>query len=378
MPKALVLGTSFTAIPIINRLQRRGFSVTTVGRLPNDEGHRISDAQIIEDYSDWRSVMESVKGQTFDAVVPTCNDVSYLSAAYLSQNLGVFFPDKPETVLSLHTKEKFKEVLNRLNIPTASRMTEDNITFPAFIKPSDAFSGRGCSIVRFKDQLEDSIEFAKKNSVSGSYIIENFIEGTLHSISTFICPEGATCDHFLVDEFVSESGFSVVSSIYPSILPPDITSEIIRAQKKIINDQKLTRGLLHSQFLMSKGKMFFVETMRRAPGDMFGEQVILGASIDYWNKYIDGFVEGLDPTARTEIQKIYPVSRNIIGSFEEISIFQGFQLSSNGPISAIDIVFYPLKVSGDRLNALPGSKAGVMFVKYENGTTPIVPTVGLL
>ena len=380
MSDVVVLGTSFTSIPIIKALLKKGFTVTTVGRDRNEPGHLLSKNQIICDYADWKLLLSLLSDVEIKAIIPTCNDVSYLSAAHVASNLQIYYPDTPEIVRIMHTKEKFKALLRDLNVRTPVQYSLDDPEYPLIVKPVDSFSGKGCSVVRDKAKLKEAIEKARIVSRSGEIIAEQFIDGSLHSVSTFILEGGKRHIHFFVDEYTYTGGFSVVSSKIPSNLGRHVRLEVEHFQEKIIDGARLTNGLLHTQFLADENGAHVIETMRRAPGDLFGEQIKLVTNFDYWSAYVDGLFE--KPATKNLYQKhtirvLKSVTRNIVGAQNPVEVMSGVSIIDLGRgIEGIE--YHPLKKSGESLGSLPSDKAGVLFIVYQNGEIFNVPNSSVI
>ncbi len=92
-----------------------------------------------------------------------------------------------------------------------------SLRYPLLVKPSDSFSGRGVTKVFDRTELAAAVADARRNSRSAEVVIEEFIEGSLHSHSAFIKDQEIAFDVF-VDEY--SHGLSVPGQfIEPSLTP---------------------------------------------------------------------------------------------------------------------------------------------------------------
>jgi formate-dependent phosphoribosylglycinamide formyltransferase (GAR transformylase) len=74
--KVLLLGSSFSAAPMLFELKNMGFCVEVCGDITSDPCHQYSDESIKIDYSKKRKLLNFLKEKKIDYVVPTCNDDS--------------------------------------------------------------------------------------------------------------------------------------------------------------------------------------------------------------------------------------------------------------------------------------------------------------
>lgn len=361
MYKALVLGTGFGSLPLIKLLKETGYSVTTMGNRPDDLGHQISDHQLYFDYSDWNKVCTAIAPNEYSVIVPTTNDASYYSASLVAEYAQIYFPDSPAMVDLLHNKAQFKNFLQKTKLCTPQTRTEGSITFPAIVKPADAFSGNGCTVVNDNLTLHSAKEKAIKFSKSAEFLIEDYVEGSLHSISTFITDSGKRLRSFVVDEFTPPGRFYVNASEFPTKLSDSIASKAFDSQAEIIKAAGLTSGLLHSQFIVSEGCIYIIETMRRAPGDLFGEQISISTEFNYWGAYLNGFInESLPSITVAEEKTQFKVRRTILGTQRDITRLRDIEHAALAGSRNI-CKFYPLKKLGESVKAAPAEKIGILF-----------------
>jgi hypothetical protein len=97
MKNVLVIGGSFSAIPILKEIFKIGFSPIVISSDKSEPGHKFAAQSIYCDYSDVDKSIEALKDVHFDYVVPTCNDAAYKLGVAISysrklpgyDNLGV-------------------------------------------------------------------------------------------------------------------------------------------------------------------------------------------------------------------------------------------------------------------------------------------------
>lgn len=362
--RVLLIGSSFSAVPMLRALKLRGAHVTVMGKYGADPCHAYSDCSIYDDYSNRDTLLGICRKNEFDYIVPSCNDYSYLAAAYVAARLGFAGLDDLETTSILHTKDQFRRFCRQIGVPAPrifGELTPDGdmevhgFEGPALVKPVDSFSGRGVQHIERADELPSAARRAFAQSRSRKAVVERFVDGTLHSHTAFIA-SGRVVWHDFVDEFCEIYPYQVDRSIYPSRLSIETRSRAHASVEKIVSALDICDGLLHTQFIASETEFWIVECMRRCPGDLYGHHFKLALDYDYEANYVAGFV-GAEPEGPRDCGVSRHVERRVISTDSEEAFF-GVSLTS----ASANALYVPLKNSGDRLEAAPFDKAGILFL----------------
>lgn len=118
MKKVLLLGSSFSAVPMLLTLKKLGYSVAVCGNLPNDPCHLYADKSFLVDYSSYNDVELIIENERFDFIVPTCNDEGYFVGSRLAEKYGFPGFDSYSNTEAIHIKSRFREVLDSLGLPS--------------------------------------------------------------------------------------------------------------------------------------------------------------------------------------------------------------------------------------------------------------------
>ena len=365
--RALLVGSSFSAAPIFFALKRRGLDVSVCGNIAADPCHQYADSSYYVDYSNYEDFRSLLSREDFDFLIPSCNDVSYMSCARLASERSFPGFDSTELSTTLHTKNRFRAVTAALKIPSPNHveihqdgdLTELKLKPPIIVKPVDSFSGRGMSVVRTLDALPEAIATAKIASRTGAILLEEFIDGTLHSQSAFI-QDGRIFFDFFVDEFCTVYPYQVNCSHHPSALSNAVRDGVRGCIDFLVASLGLTNGLLHTQFIARNNDFWIIETMRRSPGDLYGRLVELSTSADYSDNYIRPFLDlRLSPPDSGTPSKFY--GRHTV-SCSRSAVF--FSLSHSIP--AVQTSITPLKISGEKFRAAPLDKHAIIFAQFSD------------
>ncbi len=373
--KALLVGSSFSAAPIFFALKKRGLHVTVCGSFKGDSCHGYADASIHVDYSDRQSLFEVVKKNTFDFIVPTCNDYSYLSSSWVAERIGYPGFDSHETTEILHTKKLFRARTAAFSLP-APRLLEEHeyssadMSRPYLVKPVDSFSGRGVTKVESSEAMPQAIAKAHAASRSNQIVIEEFVDGTLHSHSAFISNRRIAID-FFVDEFCTMHPYQVNCSNHPSRLGDDIRHGVRAAIEQLAHELNIADGVLHTQFIVNNHDFWIIECMRRCPGDLYGSLIERSTGVNYTDLFIQPFLGECYPDDITQSSELF-YGRHTISSKQPLV---NFSFSPSIPADELEII--PLKGSGERMEPAPFDKLAILLARYPDRATMLATTHNL-
>lgn len=314
--------------------------------------------------------MRLVKSEKFDYIVPTCNDYSYMSCAWFANQLGYLGFDNLDVATIIHTKSEFRRITQQHGIPAplAVRHKLDtpldisNLTYPLLVKPIDSFSGRGVTKVQDISQLDAAVDTALKASRSREIVLEEFVDGSLHSHSAFIQNSKIITD-FFVDEFCTVYPYQVDCSNHPSRLTTALQGLVRATITRLIQQLDLQDGLLHTQFIVKNDNYWIIECMRRCPGDLFGSLIERSTAIPYIDYFVRPFLgEVILPETKKVAHK--PIGRHTISVRKPLS---NYTFSQCIPSTKVHIT--PLKNSGECLKAAPFDKLAILFAEYPDEST---------
>jgi len=365
--RVLLVGSSFSAAPILFALKKYGLKVSVCGKAPNDPCHQYADDSFYVDYSNSDELISILESEKFDFLVPTCNDFSYMSCAKVADKYKLPGFDSFEIAATLHTKDAFRAVTKNLSIPAPQFIEVNNdqpsdytaLRFPLLVKPVDSFSGRGMTKVAEKKDLPKALQDARETSRSGKVVLEEFIEGSLHSHSAFV-QDGRVAMDFFVDEFCTVYPYQVNCSNHPSSLSDQVRSGVRDSINLIASSLGLCDGLIHTQFIASQGNFWIIETMRRCPGDLYGSLINFSTGIDYADFFVRPFIGMRLPESRPQMTPLF-YGRHTI-SVERPLVY--FSFSQTIPAEQVD--FVALKGGGEKLGIAPFDKLGILFAQFKD------------
>lgn len=183
--KLLLLGGLRYLIPVINTAHELGIYVITCDYIPDNIAHNFSDEFHNVSIIDKDAVLELAKKLDIDGIMSFAVDPGVVTAAYVAEKLGLYYCPY-ESVKILQNKALFRQFLkeNSFTVPAAKGFSDDKVpdkdlaqfNFPVIVKPVDSAGSKGVTKVKNKEELENAIQVALANSISGQYIVEDFIE----------------------------------------------------------------------------------------------------------------------------------------------------------------------------------------------------------
>lgn len=184
--RLMLLGGLRYLIPVIEAAHKHGYYVITCDYLPDNVAHRYSDEYCNVSIVDKEAVLAVAKEKKIDGIMSFAVDPGVVTAAYVQEKLGLPQAGPYESVCILQNKDRFRKFLsdNGFNAPKAKGYdnAKDALNdlagyrFPIIVKPVDSAGSKGVTKVDSADGFESAFEYAKKHSISGRVIVEEFIE----------------------------------------------------------------------------------------------------------------------------------------------------------------------------------------------------------
>ena len=294
----LILNGSHSEIPLIKTAKRIGLRVITTGNDPNQIGHRYADKYIKSDFSNKKLILEIAKKNKIDFICPPAHDLGIVTASYVAEKLKLPGYDTLKKTQIVHHKNKFKYFCKKIYLKTPRVFNNEysyNYIKKTFditkliIKPTDMGGGKGISVVKDSNSYQNAITYAKKVSKSKSVVIEEYVEGQLHSLTTYIRNKRVTFYHH-DNELIYNNPFNVHSSFAPGTLSKKHVKYLILELERFSKKLKLVDGILHAQIIANEDNVFIIELTRRCSGDLYPLPVELVNDIPWSNIILKTFM----------------------------------------------------------------------------------------
>ncbi len=361
MAKALLVDTNYSAAPIYNYLTRLGLEVYVIGG--NHEHFLAKSAKnyIDHDYSNIEKAIDYITELGIDFLVPGCNDHSMQVCAQINSEISFYGIDSESVIESINNKEKFRSLATELKLPVPNVLgvNVSHESLPVIVKPVDAYSGHGMTVVRDLAGLKAAISLASGFSGSGQCLVEHYVEGQLFSHSAFI-QNGEIALAFVVEEHGTANPFVVDTSRVVYDFDEAMLQSINMDIGKIINKLGLNSGLIHTQFVVRGDSYWLIEVTRRCPGDQYSMLIELSTGFPYAEAYATPFVNENFKFEDVVLRESWVMRHTITQAKQGVLGSLNFKCPVN-----IDKLI-PLSVAGDLIKESPFSRIALMFARSES------------
>ena len=362
MKNVLLVDTNISSMPIHKYLVETGYTVYVCGENVNDYLAKISRNYIYSNYACNDNLRDIIEHKKIDYLVPGCNDISYKVCSEVNNSRQFYGIDTAEVAETINNKEKFRAFAIKAGLPVPRVFTLEQVRdiWPLIVKPVDAFSGRGITIVDKSEtaQLNGAITNARAFSKSQTCIIEEFVSGQLYSHSAFVSG-GVIVTDFIVVEHGTANPFVVDTSRVVFDFPTHMLFGIRECVVQMIIQLNLSDGLIHTQFIANETEFWLIEVTRRCPGDLYSLLVERSTGFQYAKAYAGPFIhQKIDRNFSFQMQAY--VMRHTI-SLPHAELFTNIQFNSPVKIDQ----FIPLCVTGDNIRQSPFGRIALMFASTE-------------
>lgn len=360
MKRTLLVDTNLSSSPIHDYLIQSGHEVFVCGNNPTDFIAKSSKNYIKLDYSDIDKTRSLVESLGVDYVVPGCNDFSYKICAELNFQGKFYGLDKTEITETINNKKKFRLLASQLGLPVPRIISNNDLNkiLPIIVKPTDAYSGRGTTIVTEAnhDKLQTAIKYAQSFSKTKTCVIEEYVEGQLYSHSAFIS-YGKIIQDFIVEEHGTANPFVVDTSRVIYDFPSDVLDNIRNAVLLLVKHLQLVNGLVHTQFIKQDQLFWLIEITRRCPGDLYSQMIESSTGFCYAEAYTKSFLNQTVNPVNQPLKQSYVMRHTISQPADQI--FRAIQF--NLPIEIEKLIL--LSLAGDMVKGSPFGRIGLLFAR---------------
>ena len=294
MEKVLILNASHNDERMIRALKELNFYVISTGNRPDLPGHKMCDEYCPADYSDKETILRLAEKMWVDRICTCCNDFGLISAAYVSEKMGLPGYDSFDTTCLLHNKDLFKRFAREHGIdtppaeqfldPQAAKDYAKTAHYPVIVKAVDLSAGNGiCKANNYEDAV-GAIENAFACSRCKHIVIEPYIVGTQHGLCTFLIDKkvAAFCSN---DEYSFVNPYRVEIDTFPASNEESCAAYLINQVETMAELLNLVDGCFHLQYITdTTGHPHIIECMRRIPGGLYTipAESVSGINWDYW------------------------------------------------------------------------------------------------
>ncbi len=294
--KLFLLGGSRYAVPVIKAARKLGCTVITCDYLPDNAAHRFSDRYENISITDKDAVLEAARRHKADGIMSFACDPGVVTAAYVAEKMGLPFQCSYEAACILQDKGRFRQFLkeNNFNTPNAKKYCGKKIPsgdidyfhWPVIVKPSDSAGSKGVAKVAGLSDLGEAIDRALQNSISGSFIIEDFLDFSGYHSSADSFSVGGRMEFITYSDqlFDAEAENSYVPSkiIWPSTMARKNQDYLSSETQRLAELLHMGTGIYNIETCVDRsGRPYLMEVSPRGGGCKIAEiqQLSMGVQL---------------------------------------------------------------------------------------------------
>lgn len=294
MKKLLLLGGSYTLLPIIRRARSYGWYVITMDYLPDNIAHRHSDEYVNLSVIDKDAVLDYAQSNAIDAISSFGCDAGAVTAAFVAEIMNLPYVCSYKAACVLQDKSTFREFLkeNLFNVPKAigcktleeaqKRITD--FCWPVIVKPVDSAGSKGVTRCDTMEELPNAVSCALENGHNGSFIVEEFLEkeGPSSGSETFAV-NGVAVYNGVYDQFFDPKApnpYVPAAECWPSSHSQQIQDEVYSEVNRLFGLLHIKTGIFNVEWRVSKGKAYLMEVTPRGGGNRLAEMLSLATDSD--------------------------------------------------------------------------------------------------
>lgn len=295
MKKIMILGASYSQVPLIRAAKRLGL-YTIACSTPGDwPGFAEADEASYTDISKPEEVLKAAEAIGIDGIATCCMDTGLYAQGPVCSALDLIGPRSGAVTLCTN-KSLMKDAFTKAGVQTAAYRKVHNeaeleeamgqLSFPLILKAVDQMGSRGIYRCNSPEEVRanypKSMSFTKKDYC----LLEEFIEGILFGVEAMV-KDGEPV-------FILPDGTSVFQGYTPTpvghyVPAPelrDVTGQIETEVRKIIAALGFDNCPMNCDMILRDGTVYVVESTARAGATCLPELVGTYYDVDYYEQIV--------------------------------------------------------------------------------------------
>lgn len=298
MKKIAIIGASYLQLPLVFKAKEMGIKTICFAWETGAVCKEYCDEFYPISITNKEEILAICKLKRIDSILSIASDVAVPTVTYVAENMGLTGNTFESSLVSTN-KYYQRNALQRsgINVPKFDNYKNINLStiqncfqFPVVIKPVDRSGSKGITVVKDVYCLNESIEYALKESMCGEAIIEEFIEGVEISVETI----SFNAEHHILaftDKITTgyphfvELEHHQPSKFWKSGLHDKINNTVIDS----LNTLGIQYGASHSELIITqKDEIYVTEIGARMGGDFIGSHLVqLSTGFDFLKAVIE-------------------------------------------------------------------------------------------
>lgn len=295
MKKLMILGASYSQLPLINTAREMGI-YTIAASTPGDwPGFDAADESAFVDISDPEALLAEARRQQIDGIATCCLDTGVPAIGTVCEHMGLLGPSE-QASRTASNKYRMKEAFMKAGVQTARHicihdrlelsMALDELNFPVVVKAVDLMGSRGIFRCNTRQEAMDNYEKTMEATRQDYCLVEEFIEGTLFGAEAMM--KDGKLIYCRVDN--TESYISAVPTPVGHSIPFEGGEELEKQAQEQVRAAIAAVGLdncpVNCDLIYKDGKVYVIEITGRAGATCLPEQIGLYYGINYYEAIV--------------------------------------------------------------------------------------------
>ena len=376
--KIMLLGGIHYLLPVIKAAHEQGYYVITADYLPDNVAHQYSDEYCNVNIIDKEAVLQAAKALNIDGIISFGVDPGVVSAAYVQEQMGLPQMGPYESVRILQNKDLFRAFLKEhgFNVPNARSYTSKDIalsdtdwfSYPMIVKPTDSAGSKGVTRIDSLEEYADAVDYAFEKSISGTIIVEEFIDkvGCSSDTDSFLLNGELKFISFNAQRFDESAANPYTPAAYswPSTFVEH--EEYLRSElQRLLSLLNMKTSVFNIETrVASNGKPYIMECTPRGGGNRLCEMLRYATGVDLITAQVRAAVG--DSVEDVEQQPYNGYWAEIILHADKDGIFSNLEIASDFPAKVIERDLWVKK--GDNVTAFHGANdaIGTLVLLFTN------------
>lgn len=295
MKKLMILGASYTQIPLYEAAKRLGIH-TIAASIPGPyPGFAYGDESAFVNIADPEAVTQGAKDLQADGIATCGLDLGMRAIGRACQELGLPGPSR-EAAEKASNKYQMKQALTAAGVQTARfycihneeelEAAMDQLPFPVILKAVDLMGSRGIFRSDTREEARENFRKSMEATAQEYCLIEEFIQGELFGVEAMV-QNGRILFHLPnnTEAFISSTPTPIGHSV--PLRELDALGDQIQQQTiKAIRALGLDNCPVNCDFIKRDGKVYVVELTGRSGATGLSEMTGIYYGINYYETIV--------------------------------------------------------------------------------------------
>lgn len=366
MKNLAIIGASYLQLPLIEKAKEMGYTTHVFAWKANDIGEKAADYFYPISIVEKEQILKKCQEIGICGICSIASDLAVITVNYVAEKMDLVGNSIQSTQKSTN-KHLMRKAFEANGDPSPksilvdqyTNITKLNMKFPLIVKPTDRSGSRGIYKIESKENFQDCIEKARKESFEKRVLIEEFVEGKEYSVE-YISFNGKHYFLALTQKFTTGAPNFIETG---HMEPAKVDNKTLERVKTIIlhalDSLEIKNGASHSEIkITDDGEINIIEIGARMGGDCIGTDLVRYSTGYDFVKMVIQVACGLEPDFEKVCDPI-PVESVFIFNEEDLNRFEEIRSKSSEKI--IKVVDMHLENIGKTTDS--SNRAGCYIIK---------------